>query len=187
MSREILGGGNSWVSCLSASSLQLEATYDPLPPIQIAPPGAIRAEYEEAVAKASEMSVQEEADLAMSRYMLLESVDSVDVDNDENIYPLESTPIENLPQNHLSLVRRLDLIPRNSFRPGKIKHEPETKRQFGSVLKYHSSPVKALALLKTYNLRSKAALACSKILHKKVSAKQCGIDVAAYLKYFSDP
>lgn len=58
---------------------------DPLPPIRIAPPGAIRAEYEEAVAKASELSVQEEADLAMSRYMLLESVDSVDDDNDENI------------------------------------------------------------------------------------------------------
>ncbi|VUZ53238.1 unnamed protein product [Hymenolepis diminuta] len=70
--------------CESELETLRNITNDPSPQIRIAPPGAIRAEYEEAIAKASELSVQEEADLAMSRYMLLESVDSVD-DNDENI------------------------------------------------------------------------------------------------------
>nr|CDS25941.1 expressed protein [Hymenolepis microstoma] len=132
--------------------------------IQIASPGSIRAEYEEAVAKASEVSVQEEADLAMSRYMLLESASSVDDDNEENICSLESTRIDNPPQNHQSPIRQIDLLSQNSFLsfPEKIKQRPVVKRRPKSALKSYFRPSKTRAPLKKYDFRSRATLACSR-------------------------
>ncbi|VDO10869.1 unnamed protein product [Rodentolepis nana] len=130
--------------------------------IQIASPGSIRAEYEEAIAKASEVSIEEEADLAMSRYMLLESASSVGDGNDENICSLESTRLDNPPQNHPSPIRQIDLLCRNSFLsfPEKIKQKPVVKRRSKSALKSYLRPSKTRAPLKKYDFRSRTALAC---------------------------
>ncbi|KAM7535415.1 hypothetical protein Aperf_G00000093470 [Anoplocephala perfoliata] len=129
----------------------------PQPPIHVATPGAIRSEFAEALSrvtdtKNAEKSIHEEANLALTRQMLLESdIETIDlISGDENVDPLESTRTEDAPRvpqtnKRQPLSSSHGCVPLSTQNQFNITRKKGTSAAFKSVSKPKAKGVQRMA------------------------------------------